>query len=90
MTADEYRAVLKQLDLTQAAAATFLGIEEVTSRRWATGKSRVHGAAEKLLRLMIAMKLTPEQVSKCLDDQPAGRVKASGAASASAPRQAGP
>jgi len=63
MTADEYRAALKQLGLTQAAGATFFGVEEVTSRRWATGKSRVHGAAEKLLRLLIAMKLTPEQVS---------------------------
>ncbi|WP_336492407.1 hypothetical protein [Methylobacterium nigriterrae] len=66
MTADEYRAALKRLGLTHVAAAAFLGVEEITSRRWATAKTRVPGSVSTLLRLIIALKLTPDKVREWL------------------------
>ena len=66
MTADEYRTILKRLSLTQGGAAAFLGVNAVTSRRWATGRADIPQSAEMLLRLMVAMKLTPEKVQEWL------------------------
>ncbi len=68
MTPDEYREILKRLDLTQVGAATFLGVNGVTSRRWATGKAEIPQSAAMLLRLMVAMKLTPQKVQEWLSE----------------------
>lgn len=66
MSADEYRNTLKSLGLTQVGAAAFLGVNGVTSRRWATGKANIPQATTMLLRLMLAMKLSPEKVKEWL------------------------
>lgn len=65
MTAQEY---LDSLDLTQVGAAAFLGVNGVTSWRWATEKAEVPQATAMLLRLMVAMKLSPEKEREWLKD----------------------
>ncbi len=62
MTANQYRAALARLDLTQVGAARLFGVNEATSRRWAAGG--VHGTVEILLRLMLAGKVTRDDVAK--------------------------
>lgn len=56
MTANQYRAALKRLDLSQVGAARLFGVNGVTSRRWA--KSGVTGTVSILLRLLVAGKIT--------------------------------
>jgi transcriptional regulator with XRE-family HTH domain len=68
MPADEYRDTIKRLGLTQAGAGRFLGVTEVTSRRWATGRVLVPQTVAKLLSLMVALKLTPEKVDEWLEN----------------------
>lgn len=60
MTAKQYRAALSRLDLTQVGAARLFGVNEATSRRWAA--SGVNGTVEILLSLMIAGKITADDV----------------------------
>lgn len=60
MTANQYRAALAKLELTQVGAARLLGVGERTSRRWA--EEGVTGSAAILLRLMVAGKVTIEEV----------------------------
>jgi hypothetical protein len=62
MTAQKYRNAIEALDLSQIRAGRFLGVPTKTSSRWALGESRVPEAVGILLRLMIAMKLSPEDV----------------------------
>lgn len=47
MTADQYRAALKRLAISQRKAAQYLGIDERTSRRYAES-----GAPEPIARLL--------------------------------------
>lgn len=56
MTANQYRAALARLGLSQVGAARLFGVGERTSRRWA--EEGVTGPAELLLRLMLAGKVT--------------------------------
>ena len=58
MSADEYRDAIAQLDLSQAAAARLIGVDERTSRRWATGERDVPPPAERFLRYLIATRKT--------------------------------
>jgi hypothetical protein len=68
MTAEEYRAAIRALGLNQTTAGTFLGVNPVTSRRRALGAVKVPPEAAMLLRLMLAMKLTPAKVEEWLKD----------------------
>ena len=61
MTAKQYRAVLAKLGLTQAGAAELLGVSIRTSHGYANGDPIPEGYA-KLLRLMIRLKISPEDV----------------------------
>lgn len=71
MSAEEFRAALERLELTQtgtAGADSLLGISERTSRRWA-----VDGPPDSvamLLRLMMFFELTPDNVRKRFCDKP--------------------
>lgn len=56
MTANQYRAALRRLDLTQVGAARVFGVNDVTSRRWA--KDGVTGTAVILIKLLLAGKIT--------------------------------
>src|SRR4051794_12864309 len=67
MTGEEYRVVLKLLRLTHEAAAAFLGVHEATSIHCAGGKFRVPQAVGMLLRLMIAMRMTPQKARSWLN-----------------------
>lgn len=60
MTANQYRAALARLDLSQVGAARLLGVNDVTSRRWA--KNGVTGTAVILLRLLLAGKITVKDI----------------------------
>jgi DNA-binding transcriptional regulator YiaG len=54
MTPDEYRTAIETLGLSQIAAARLLGVDERTSRRWATGERDVPPPAQRFLRYLIA------------------------------------
>jgi len=60
MTANQYRAALAKLGLSQVGAARLFGVNDVTSRRWA--KSGVSGTVAILLRLLVAKKITIEDI----------------------------
>jgi len=68
MTADEYREALARLDLSQVAAARLLGVDDRTSRRWATGERDVPGPAVRFLHYLIATKKTGDQAMRVLGD----------------------
>lgn len=62
MTANQYRAALDKLGLTQVGAARLLGVADRTSRRWA--EEGVDGTAAILLRLMLAGKITAADIER--------------------------
>lgn len=62
MTANQYRKALEALELSQAKAAEFLGISLRTSQGYALDEYPVPEATAKLLRLMIKLKLRPEDI----------------------------
>ena len=64
MTALEYRDVIRRLGMTVETAAKLQGIPEVTSRKRALGESKIPPEASVLLRLMLAMRLSPQQVAE--------------------------
>lgn len=61
MTHLEYRTALAALGLSQAGAARLLGVDTRTSARWALAERAVPEPAARMLRLMIAKGITPEQ-----------------------------
>jgi hypothetical protein len=61
MTANQYRTALDRLGLTQAGAAAWLGVSIRTAHGYANG-SPIPEATAKLLRLMVRLKLRPEDV----------------------------
>lgn len=66
MTGEEYREIIADLGLTQAAAASFLGIDERTARRWIANDHPIPLAVELLLHVMAKKKLTVDTVNDCL------------------------
>jgi len=63
MTPKQYADAIALLGLSQIAAGRFLGIDPRQSRRWIAGDARVPEAVAKLLRLMIRLKLKPDEVN---------------------------
>ena len=65
MTANQYRAALDRLKLSQVGAARLLRVNEATSRRWA--RYGVEGTAALLLALLRDGKVTPDDIEsvKC-------------------------
>lgn len=61
VTANQYRAALDRLGLTQAGAAEFLGLSVRASHGYANGEP-IPEAVAKLLHLMVRLKLKPEDV----------------------------
>lgn len=62
MTPAQYKAAIERLSLSQRAAGAFLGVDERTSRRWIAGDAAVPESVAKLLRLMIRLKLSTDDV----------------------------
>jgi DNA-binding transcriptional regulator YiaG len=63
VTALQYRTAIEKLGLSQRGAAAFLGVDERTSRRWALGEAQIPQSVAMLLKLMIRLKLKPEDVT---------------------------
>lgn len=63
MTANQYRAAIEKLGLSQARAADFLGISPRTSQSYALGEYPVPESIAKLLRLMVRLGLSTEDVA---------------------------
>lgn len=62
VTPTQFRAALDKLELSQVKAAKLVGVDERTSRRWALGQTTVPEAVAILLRLLVAKKITVEDV----------------------------
>jgi DNA-binding transcriptional regulator YiaG len=62
MTPNQYRDAIERLGLSQRKAAAFLGVDERQSRRWAAGDAAIPESAAKLLRLMVRLKILPDNV----------------------------
>ena len=67
MTGDEYRKTLAKLGLNIQDSATFLQIERSTSRRRANNHAKIGFETAALLRLMVKLDLTPDQVASIVD-----------------------
>jgi DNA-binding transcriptional regulator YiaG len=52
MTADDLRAVLGRLSLSQTGAARLLGVDPRTMRRWVLGEREIPEVVVRLLRLL--------------------------------------
>jgi hypothetical protein len=65
MTANQYRAALDKLGLTQVGAARLLDVNEATSRRWA--RYGVTGTAAIVLRLLATGKITVKDIKAAHD-----------------------
>lgn len=62
MTPKQYADAIERLSLSQRGAAKFLGVDERTSRKWIAGDARIPESAAKLLRLVMRLKLNPDEV----------------------------
>lgn len=62
MNAKQYQAAITKLGLSQVGAARWLGISTRTSQHYAGGTRPVPEPTAKLLRLMIRLKLNPDDV----------------------------
>jgi DNA-binding transcriptional regulator YiaG len=60
MTPHQLQRAIDRLGLSQRGAARFLGVDERTMRKWIAGNARTPEAVAKLLRLMLQLKLKPE------------------------------
>lgn len=62
MTPNQYRAAIKALGLSQERAGVWLGISPRASQGYALGEHDIPEPTAMLLRLMIKLKLNPEDV----------------------------
>jgi len=62
VTPNQFRTVIERLGLSQAKAAALVGADPRTGRRWALGERNVPECVAILLRLLIAGKLTIEDI----------------------------
>lgn len=69
MSAAQYRDALEELETTQVGGAKLLGVDERTSRRWASEADDardVPNPVARFLRYLIAKKQTAEKALKVL------------------------
>jgi hypothetical protein len=62
MTPSQYKAAIKALGLSQQRAGDWLGIGRRTSQSYALGETRIPEPVAKLLRIMIKLKLNPDEI----------------------------
>lgn len=63
MTPTQYKKHIEAIGLSQVRAGDFLGVSPRTSQGYAIGEYPVPEAIAKLLRLMVKLKLTPDDVA---------------------------
>lgn len=64
MTAKRYQKAIDTVGLSQVKASDFFEVARKTSPRWARGEAPIPGSVKKLLSVMIAKNLSPEEVDK--------------------------
>lgn len=62
MTADDYRATLAALGLSQARLSRLLKVDKATPNRWALETAPIPRAVELLLRALASGRLTVEDL----------------------------
>jgi hypothetical protein len=62
MTALQFRHAIRRLGLSQAGAASLVGADPRTGRRWALDERKVPECVAILLRLLIAGKITQADI----------------------------
>ena len=62
MYAVEYRAALKRLALSQRAAGPWLGVSSRQAERFASGERAIPESIAKLIRLVLRLGLTVDEV----------------------------
>lgn len=62
MTANQFRAAIARLDLSQVGAARLVGADPRTARRWALDERPIPECVAILLRLLLAKKITVQDV----------------------------
>lgn len=62
MQAKDLQHSIEALGLSQMELGRFVGVDGRTVRNWASGRRPVPEAVSKLLRLMLALKLSPSDV----------------------------
>jgi transcriptional regulator with XRE-family HTH domain len=67
MTANQFRAALDRLGLSQLGAARLFGADGRTARRWALGERSIPPTVAILIRLMLAGKIKPADIEKVTD-----------------------
>jgi hypothetical protein len=63
VTAKQFQAAIDRLGLSQVGAARLVGADPRTARRWALGERSVPEPVAILLRLMLAGKITAQDIS---------------------------
>ena len=63
MTANQFRAALARLELSQLGAARLFGVGERSPRRWASGDADVPPPVAILLNLLLENKITKADVN---------------------------
>ena len=63
MSPSEYRTALEKLNLDQRGGATFLCINERTSRRYIAGDREIPNPLALLLRYMVKKRVDPDDVT---------------------------
>lgn len=58
MTANQFRTAIDRLGLSQVKAASLVGADPRTGRRWALGERAVPDCVAILLRLLLANKIS--------------------------------
>lgn len=62
MTPTQFRTAIDKLGLSQERAGLWLGVSARQGRRYALGEAPIPEGFAKLLRLMVRLKLNPEDV----------------------------
>jgi len=62
MTSSQFRAAIDRLGLSQTGTARLVGADGRTARRWALGERSVPEPVAIILRLMLAGKVTVDDV----------------------------
>lgn len=62
MTAKQFQAAIDRLGLSQVGAARLLGADPRTARRWSLGERSVPEPVAIILRLMLAGKITADDI----------------------------